>query len=307
MQGSSLAHEICHICHNDGHYYCGHWAIFWWGHEQLTMDYYRKAHCLVPHGRLDGLCTQEHYAHEPLPFQWPSRASVQQVLTLEQTYVSHSRWWHGTASWSFAPPQFPSSIGTPWQSAWCRDWDQLLSPIRLVWSLPDKRHWNAKMKLIVRSFSQKHSIPGLPSYGLPPCLQECPSSCLLRHLLPQVWGPTASPQVSGLPRRLHSLAAWRLFPCGHLVSCSLVHLQILSPLGPTAWFLQLDGAFRTTKGNWMRAISVTIEDSNLLFGIHWGMLRQCPLVIAYRGRTDRGLNYRSNYVLSWKDQVIAYG
>ena len=60
-----------------------------------------------------------------------------------------------------------------------------------------------------------------------------------------------------------------------------------SPLGPTACLLQLDGPFRTTKENWMRDISATIEDSNLTFGMHWGMLRQCPLVIAYRGRTDR--------------------
>ena len=27
-QGSYPAHEICHICHNVGHYYRGHWAIF---------------------------------------------------------------------------------------------------------------------------------------------------------------------------------------------------------------------------------------------------------------------------------------
>ena len=250
------------------------------------MDYCRKAHCLLPHGRLDGLCTQERYAHEPLPFQWPSRTSVRQVLTLVQTYVSRSRWWHGTASRSFAPPQFPSSIGTPWQSAWCRDPGQPLSPIHLVWSLPDKHLWNAKMKLIVRSSSRKHPIPDLPSYGLPLSLQECPSSCMLHHLLPQVWGPTASPQVSGLPRRSHSFAAWRVSmrqPCQLLSSSS----PDTSPLGPTAWFLQLDGPFRTTKGNWMRAISVTIEDSNLTFGMHWGVLRQCPLVMAYRGRTDR--------------------
>ena len=151
---------------------------------------------------------------------------------------------------------------------------------------PDKRLWNAKMKLIVRSFSRKRSKPGLPSYGLPPCLQECPSGCMLRHLLPQVWGPTASPQVSGLPQKSPSFTAWRSSmrqPCQLLYSSSLD----TSPLGPTTWFLQLDGPFRTTKGNWMRAISVTIEDSNLTFGMHWGMLRQCPLVVAYRGRTDR--------------------
>ena len=250
------------------------------------MDYCREVHCLLPRGRLDGLCTQGHYAHAPLPFPWPTCMSVWQVLTLVQTYVSRSRWWHGTASQSFAPPQFPSSIGTPWQSAWCGDPGQLLSLIRLVWSLPDKHLWNAKMKLIVWSFSRKHSIPGLPSYGPELSLQECPSGCMLRHLLPQVWGPTASPQVSGLPRRSHSFAAWRVStwpPCQLLSSSS----PDTSPLGPTAWFLQLDGPFRTTKGNWMRAISVTIEDGNLVFGMHWGVLRQCPLVMAYRGRTDR--------------------
>ena len=249
------------------------------------MDYCRKVHCLLPHGKLDGLCTQERYAHEPLPFQWPSRTSVQQVLTLEQTYVSHSRWWHGTASQSFAPLRSPS-IGTPWQSAWCRDPDQPLSPIRLVWSLPGKHLWNAKMKLIVRSFSRKRSIPDLPSCGLPSCLQECPSSCMLHHLLPQVSGPTASPLVTGLPWRSHSYATWRFSmrqPCLLLSSSSLD----TSPLGPTAWSLQLDGPFRTTKGNWMRAISVMVEDGDLMFGMYWGVLRQCPLVMAYRGRTDR--------------------
>ena len=250
------------------------------------MDCYRKAHCLLPRGKLDGLCTQGRYAHEPLPFQWPSRTSVRQVLTLVQTYVSRSRWWHGTASQSFAPPQFPSSIGTPWQSAWCGDPGQPLSPIRLVWSLPNMHLWNAKMKLIVWSSFRMPSIPVPPSYGPELCLQECPSSCMLHHLLPQVWGPTASPQGSGLPRRSLPFAAWRpsmRLPCLLLSSSS----PDTSPLGPTAWFLQLDGPFRTAKGNWMRDISATIKDSNLTFGMHWGMLRQCPLVIAYRGRTDR--------------------
>ena len=142
------------------------------------------------------------------------------------------------------------------------------------------------MKLIVQSSSRKHPIPDLPSYGPGLSLQECPSSCMLNHLLPQVWGPTASPQVSGLPRRSHSFATWRVSmrpPCQLLSSSS----PDTSPLGPTAWFLQLDGPFRTTKENWMRSISVTSEDGNLTFGMHWGMLRQCPLVIAYRGRTDR--------------------
>ena len=232
------------------------------------------------------ICTQEHYAHEPLPFRWPTRTSVRQVLTLVQTYVSRSRWWHGTASWSFAPPQFPSSIGIPWQSAWCGDPGQPLSPIPLVWSLPDRRLWNAKMKLIAQSSFRMHSIPVPPAYSPWLSLQECPSSCMLCHLLPQVWGPTASPQVSGLPRRSHSYAAWRVSmrpPC-QLLSSSLLDT---SPLGPLAWFLELDSPFRTMKENWMRAISVTIEDSNLTFGMHWGMLRQCPLVMAYRGRTDR--------------------
>ena len=255
-------------------------------HEQIAMGCCRKAHCLLPRGKLDGLCTQERYAHEPLPFRWPTHTSVRQVLTLVQTYVSRSRWWHGTASRSFAPPRFPSSIGTPWQSDWCGDPGQLLSLIRLVWSLPDTCLWNAKMKLIVRSSFWMHSIPVPPSYSARLSLQECPSGCMLCHLLPQVWGPTASPQVPGLPWRSHSFAAWRLSmwpPCQLLSSSS----PDTSPLGLSAWFLKLDGPFRTMKENWMRAISVTIEDSNLMFGMHWGMLRQCPLVIAYRGRKDR--------------------
>ena len=148
------------------------------------------------------------------------------------------------------------------------------------------RVWNAKMKLIVRSSSQKRPIPDPPSYSLELCLQECPSGCMLCCLRPQVWGPTASPQVSGLPRKSLAFTAWRVsmrIPCLLLSSSS----PDTSPLGLTAWFLQLDGPFRTTKENWMRNISATIEDSNLMFGMHWGVLRQCPLVMAYRGRTDR--------------------
>ena len=263
-----------------------HWAVFWLMREQLAMDYCRKAHCLLPCGRLDGLCTQGRYAHECLPFWWPSRMSVQQVLTLEQTYVSRSRWWHGTASRSFAPPQFPSSIGTPWQSAWCRDPGQPLSLIRLVWGLPGMHLWNAKMKLIVRSSSQKCPIPDLPSYSPGLSLQECPSSCMLCHLLPQVWGSTASPQVFGLPWRSHSFATWRVSmqqPCQLLSSSSLD----TSPLGSKACFLQLDGPFRTTRENLNEVISATVQDRVLSFGMNWGVLRQCPLVMAYRGRTYR--------------------
>ena len=250
------------------------------------MGYCRKAHCLLPRGKLDGLCTQGHYAHGPLPFQWPSRTWVRLDLTLVQTYVSCSRWWHGTASRSFAPLQTPFAIGTPWQSAWCEDPGQPLFLTRPAWSLPGTCLWNAKMKLIVRSSSQMPSIPVPPSYGSVLCLQECPSGCMLRHLLPQVWGPTASPQGSGLPWRSLPFAVWRpskWLPCLLLSSSS----PDTSPLGPMACLLQLDGPFRTTKENWMRYISATIEDSNLTFGMHWGMLRQCPLVIAYRGRTDR--------------------
>ena len=177
-------------------------------------------------------------------------------------------------------------LASPWQSAWCGDPGQPLSPICLVWSLPDRHLWNGKMKLIVRSSSRKHPIPVVPPYSPWLYLQECPSGCMLCHLLPQVWGPTVSPQVSGLPRRSLPSATWRpsMWPPCLLLSSSSPDT---SPLGPTAWFLQLDGPFRTTKENWMRYISATIEDGNLTFGMHWGMHRQCPLVIAYRGRTDR--------------------
>ena len=112
------------------------------------------------------------------------------------------------------------------------------------------------------------------------CLvKSVPVSCMLHHLLPQVWGHTASPQESGLPQRSLAFTAWRVSmrpPCQLLSRSS----PDTSPLGPTAWFLQLDSPFRTMKGNWKRAISVTIEDSNLMFGMHWGVLRQCPLVMA---------------------------
>ena len=206
----------------------------------------RKVHCLLSRGKLDGLSTQEHYAHEPLPFRWSSRTSVWQVLTLECTYRSRSRWWHGTASRLFAPPQLPSSIGTPWLSAWCRDRDQPLSLMGLVWNLLSKHLWNVKMKLIVRGSSQKHSIPDLPSWGYPLSLQECPSGCMFCHLLPQVWGHTASPMVPGLPRRSPSFTAWRVSmrqPCRLLSSPS----PDTSPLGLMAFCLQIDSPFRTTR------------------------------------------------------------
>ena len=200
------------------------------------MDDCRKVHCLLPCGKLDGLCTRERYSHEPLPSRWPTRTWVWLDLTIVQTYISRSRWWHGTASRSFAPLQTPSSIGIPWQSAWCGDPGQPLSPIRLVWSLPDRCLWNAKMKLIVRSSSQKHPIPVLLPYGPWLYLQECPSSCRLHHPLPQVCRPTASPQGSGLPWRSPPFATWRpsmQLPCLLLSSSS----PDTSPLGPTAWFL----------------------------------------------------------------------
>ena len=52
MWDSCLAHEICHICHND----LLPWPL---PSKHEVMDYCRKAHCLLPRGKLDGLCTQE--------------------------------------------------------------------------------------------------------------------------------------------------------------------------------------------------------------------------------------------------------
>ena len=195
----------------------------------------KKVHCWLHHEKLDGLCTQECYTHEPLPFQWPSRMSVQQVLTLECTYRSRSRWWHGTASRSFTPLQTPSSLGIPWQSACCRDPGRLLTLRGLAWNLLSKHLWNAKMKLIVRSFSWMHPIPGLLSWGHPQCLQECLSGCRLHH-----WWHVDLSVISGPPER-----------------------------------------------NWMIAISVMVEGIDLILGMYWGVLRQHPLVMAYRGRTSR--------------------
>ena len=140
---------------------------------------------------------------------------------------------------------------------------------------------------------------------------------MLHRLLPQVWGPTVSPLVPGLPRRSLSFAAWRVSmrPICQLLSSSSLDT---CPLEPSACLLQLDGPFRTTKENWMRAISATIEDSDLPFGMYWGVLRQCPLVIAYRGRTDRNwiievtmccperteYSMGLNWYLSWMDRLL---
>ena len=249
------------------------------------MDYCRKAHCLLPRGKLDGLCTQERYAHEPLPFQWPSCTSVWQVLTLEQTYISRSRWWHGTASRSFTPLQTPSSIGTPWQSAWYRDPDQPLSLICLVWSLPGKRLWNAKMKLIVRSFSRKRPIPDLPSCGLPPCLQECPSGCRLHHLLPSIRAHCLSSGIWSA-MRITFICCLKSFHAATL-SAALQFISGYFSLGTDGMISAIRRSFQDHQGNWMRAISVMVEDGDLTFGMYWGVLRQCPLVMAYRGRTNR--------------------
>ena len=148
-------------------------------------------------------------------------------------------------------------------------------------SVSEMPKWSWLFEALLESIPYLFLLP----YGPWLYLQECPSSCKLHCLLPQVWGPTASPQGSGLPRRSLPFTAWRpskWLPCLLLSSSS----PDTSPLGSTAW-LQLDGPFRTTKENWMRDISATTEDSNLTFGMHWGMLRQCPLVMAYRGRTDR--------------------
>ena len=139
------------------------------------------------------------------------------------------------------------AIGTPWQSAWCGDPGQPLSRICLAWSLPDKCLWNAKMKLIVRSSSRKRPIPLLLLYGPWLYLQECPSGCKLHRLLPQVWGPTASPQGSGLPQRSLPFAAWRpskRLPCLLLSSSS----PDTSPLVSTVCLLQLGRSFQDHEG-----------------------------------------------------------
>ena len=62
---SCLTHEICHTYGM----YSSHWAYVYQLHEQITRGYCKKVHCLLLHEKLDGLCTQERYAHEPLPFQ----------------------------------------------------------------------------------------------------------------------------------------------------------------------------------------------------------------------------------------------
>ena len=271
------------------------------------MDYCRKARCLLPRGKLDGLCTQGRYAHGPLPFQWPSRTWARFGLSLVQTYVSRSRWWHGTASRSFAPLRTPFAIGTPWQSAWCKDPGQPLSPTRPAWSLPDTCLWNAQNEVdcsklfsnafhTCSTFLRSCTVSSRVSQRL--YASSPPATSMRAHCLSSgIWSATKITSI----RRLKTFQA--AYFCLLLSSSS----PDTSPLGSTACLLQLDGPFRTTKENWMRDISATIEDSNLMFGMHWGMLRQCPLVIAYRGRTDRDWNIEVNYVLSWNDQVIAYG
>ena len=217
------------------------------------MDYCRKAHCLLPHGKLDGPCTQERYTHEPLPFQWPSRTSVWQVLTLVQTYVSHSRWLHGTASRSFAPLQTSFFHWHPLTVCLMRrSRSAIVSDSSCLKSARYRRLWNAKMKLIVRSSSRKRPIPVVPTlrsltvssrvsqqlYASSP-----PATSMRAHCLSSgIWSATKITFHSPLQDSSKRL------PCLLLSSSS----PDTSPLAPTAWFLQLDGPFRTTKENWMR-------------------------------------------------------
>ena len=96
------------------------------------------------------------------------------------------------------------------------------------------------------------------------------------------------------------------FPCGNLVGCSPVHLQILLPWDRWHFVCKYMVLSGPPERNWMRAISVMVKGIDLTFGMYWGVLRQHPLVMAYRGRTNRNWIIEVT-VLSWKDQVIAYG
>ena len=129
----------------------------------------------------------------------------------------------------------------------CRDPGQPLSPIRLVWSLPDKRLWNAKMRLIAWSSSRKHPIPALLPYDPWLYLQECPSGCMLHLLLPQVWGPTASPQGSGLPRRSLPFATWR-FSHAATLSAALQFISGYFSLGTVGMFTAIRRSFQDHEG-----------------------------------------------------------
>ena len=61
-----------------------------------------------------------------------------------------------------------------------------------------------------------------------------------------------------------------------------------SPLGTDGMISAIRWSFQDHEGETGWEISQQqVEGSNLMFGMHWGMLRQCPLVMAYRGRTDR--------------------
>ena len=123
-----------------------------------------------------------------------------------------------------------------------------------------------------------------------------------------LWSLTVSSRVSqrlyaSLPpatsMRAHCLSsgiwsAMKITSIHHLKTFQVATLSAALQFISGYFSLGIDGlisairrSLQDHEGNWMRDISVTTEDSNLMFGMHSGMLRQCPLVMAYRGRTDR--------------------
>ena len=207
------------------------------------------------------------------------------------TYVSRSRWWHGTASRSFCSSLVSFFHWHPLtvclmrrsRSAIVSDSSCLKSARVRVSEMPK---WSWLFESSSRNVSHTWST-------------FLWSSTVSSRVSQQLYAP--SPLATSMRAHCLSSGTWsatkitfihrlKELPCGHLVGCSPVHLWILLPLEPIGMIeLKIDGPFRTIpEGNWMRAILCDmVEDSNLTFGMHWGMLRQCPLVMAYRGRTDR--------------------
>ena len=104
-----------------------------------------------------------------------------------------------------------------------------------------------KWSWLFEALLEKRPIPDLPSYGPGLSLQECPSSCMLRHLLPQVWGPTASPQVSGLPRRSHCIRRLKSFHAATL-SAALQFISGYFSLGTDGMISAIRRSFQDHEG-----------------------------------------------------------
>ena len=173
----------------------------------------------------------------------------------------------------------------PWQSAWCRD--QISCCLQFVLSevcqirVSEMPKWSWLFEALLESvhtwstFLRSWTVSSRVSQWL--YASSPPATSMKAHCLSSgIWSATKITFI----RRLKSFHAATL-------SAALQFISGYFSLGTDGMISAIRRSFQDHKGNWMRYISATNGDSNLTFGMQWGGLRQCPLVMAYRGRTDR--------------------